>query len=112
MCVLPSTLNWEILGAEICRLCLLDPKYSPIRIGTQLLVFVNQRQTGDPSPQWEQGLFPYHSPSDLYQSSRRQVLWLVLGGQSEEQTIPAPCMELPVSLRSKDKRTGTHLEGI
>lgn len=46
MCVLPSTLNWEILGAEICLLCLLDPKFSQIRIGTQLLVFINQYQWG------------------------------------------------------------------
>lgn len=29
-------------GAEICLLCLLDPKYSQIRIGTQLLMFINQ----------------------------------------------------------------------
>lgn len=29
-------------GAEICLLCLLDPKYSQIRIGTQLLIFINQ----------------------------------------------------------------------
>lgn len=40
------------------------------------------------------------------------MLWLVLGGQSEEQTIPAPCTELPVSLRSRGKHTRNHLEGV
>ena len=33
-------------GAEICLLCLLNPKYSQIKIGTRLLMFINQYQTG------------------------------------------------------------------
>lgn len=66
-------------GAEICLLCLLDPKYSQIRIGTQLLIFINQYQTRDTKPE-ESVIRSYASSLILKESG----VWLVLGGQSKE----------------------------
>lgn len=73
--------------AEICLLCFLDPKYSQIRIGTQLLTFINQYQTGDTKPPQESMNRSYATSLELSLLILKETgVWLVLGGQSKEQT--------------------------
>lgn len=86
-------------GAKICLLCLLDPKYSKIRIGTQLSMFINQYQMGITTTTTGKWFIPMPPVCTDPQGDRCVVgTW---GTEYRADTIPVPCIELPVSLRSK-----------
>lgn len=84
--------------AEICLLCLLDPKYSQIRVGTHLL-FISPCQIGNTKPQRESVICSYATNLELsvlilketevwyvvdtWGTEKRETQYLYLAGSSQ-----------------------------